>query len=190
MPLAGSWGSMAMREPETVAAYAASIAERLEFDPSLARRVRQEVEDHLWESMRARAVETVRDATTRFGDPQVLAAEFATAWLAAQTRKTSAVAIIVVLVLLLVMKVRLAWYGIAQWTLNDELRLAGSAISSIDVCAFWLAVGLLAAAWAYLTIHRVAASCAAQCRKLRHVVYLTALCWFALAISVTCDVIL
>jgi hypothetical protein len=182
-----------MRDPEIIAAYAASIAGRLDFDPSLSRRVRQEVEDHLWESMSTRAsngLETAQEATARFGDPQALAAEFATMWLAEQTRKLSAAAVLLVLALLLIMKARLAWYGIAQWTLNAELRTVGLTVGLVDIYAFWLAVTCVVAGWAYLFGYRIAASCAAQCRRFCHVVCLTSVSVLALMVSVTCDVVL
>src|SRR5262245_8098128 len=112
MPSADCWGSIVMREPEVIAAYAASIAERLDFDPLLSQHVRQEVEDHLWESVSAGATgsDTAQEATARFGDPQVLAAEFATVWLGQKTRNLSIAVVLLVLDLLVMMKARLAWY--------------------------------------------------------------------------------
>ena len=80
-----------MREPEVISAYVADIADKLDFDPSLSRRVRQEVEEHLWESMSASSTTngfmTAQAVIARFGDAQTLAAEFATVWLAEQARK-------------------------------------------------------------------------------------------------------
>ena len=40
-----------MRQPSPIADYAAALARELAFDVSLSRRVRQEVEDHLWEAV-------------------------------------------------------------------------------------------------------------------------------------------
>lgn len=191
--LADSWGNLAMREPDVIAAYAASIAERVDFNSSLSRRVRAEVEDHLRESMSAGAIngfDNAQEAINRFGDAQTLAAEFATVWLGEQTRKLSAVAVLCVLALLVMMKARLAWYGVAQWTLADDLRTVGSAVGLVDVYAFWLAVGFVVAGWGLMFSRRVAVSCAAQCRRFRYVVYLTTMALLALTVSVTCDVVL
>jgi hypothetical protein len=188
-----SWANIVMPEPEAIAAYAASVADRLDFDPSLSQRVRQEIEDHLWECMAAGAsngLETVERATAQFGDPQALAAEFATIWLAEQTKKLSAAAVLIVLALLVMMKARLAWYGFAQWTVADEVRTLGSVVSLVDVCAFWLAVTFVVAGWAYLFGYRAGTSCAAQCRRFRHVIYLTSVSLLAVIVSVTCDVAL
>ena len=41
-----------MQESGMIAAYAELLAGKLDFNPSLSRRVRQEVQDHLWEAAR------------------------------------------------------------------------------------------------------------------------------------------
>jgi hypothetical protein len=183
-----------MREPEVISAYAADIADKLDFDPSLSRRVRQEVEDHLWESMSASSTTngfmTAQAVIARFGDAQTLAAEFATVWLAEQARKLSSASVLLLLGLLVMMKARLAWYGLAQWTLADEVRAVGLTVGLVDAYAFWVAVGFAVAGWGLMFSHRVAASCKAQCRRIRCVVYMTSVSTFALMVSVACDVVL
>ena len=42
-----------MQETGMIAAYAELLAGKLDFNPSLSRRVRQEVQDHLWEAAAA-----------------------------------------------------------------------------------------------------------------------------------------
>jgi hypothetical protein len=183
-----------MREPEVISAYVANIADKLDFDPSLSRRVRQEVEDHLWEKMSASSptdgFTMAQEVIARFGDAQTLAAEFATVWLAEQARKLSAASVLLLLGLLVMMKARLAWYGLGQWTLADEVRAVGLTVGLVDAYAFWLAVGFAAAGWGLMFSHRVAASCKAQCRRIRCVVYLTSVSTFALMVSGACDVAL
>jgi hypothetical protein len=179
-----------MPEPEVFAAYAASIAERLDFDPSLSRRVRQEVEDHLWESASTTKPNSAQEATARFGDPQVLAAEFATVWLGQKTRNLNTAAFLLVLALLVIMKARLAWYGFAQWPLPEEVRSVGAAVALVDVYAFWLAASLVVVGWGLIFSYRATMSPAALCRRFRNVVNVISLSILALIVSVTCDVVL
>jgi hypothetical protein len=171
--------------------YAELLAEKLSFDPSLSRRVRREVEDHLWEAMASSAAGSARataeQAIARFGDPQALAAEFATTRLAQETQRATAAAILLVGATLVAMKARVAWYGFAQWQLDTELRALGTSIGIVDGYAFWLAVVLTVSSWVYLIAKRVPDSHAALCRQLRHVVCLNSVCATALSVSVTCD---
>jgi hypothetical protein len=180
-----------MREAHIIDGYVESLAGRLSFDQSLARRVRREVEDHLWEAVgRSSAGDgpaAAAQAIAHFGDPQALAAEFATTRLAAMTLKVSAGAILLVGATLVAMKARLAWYGLGQWPLGDELRDLATAVGLVDVYAFWLAAALALGGWVYLIGKPVPASNAALCRQLRHVVSVNCLSASALTISVICD---
>jgi len=62
-------------------AYVDSLLGALRPDRSLARRLRREVEDHLWEAVAADPSEESREAQRRaiagFGDPRLIAAQFA-----------------------------------------------------------------------------------------------------------------
>ena len=87
-----------MQESGMIAAYAELLAGKLAFNPSLSRRVRQEVQDHLWEAAggaSANGREAVQRAIANFGDPHVIATQFATAWLARQTWKVGITVILV-----------------------------------------------------------------------------------------------
>lgn len=183
-----------MREPHIIAEYVESLAEKLSFDPFLSRRVRREVEDHLLEAVEGSAAgnehAVAAQAIAHFGDPQALAAEFATTRLADKTQKASAIAIVFVGATFVAMKGRLAWYEIAQWQLGDELRAVATTVGTIDICAFWLAVSLSVSGWVYLIGKSVPASNAALCRQLRNVLYLNSMSATALTVSVTCDVVL
>src|SRR6201999_4384389 len=48
-----AWSNPATREPGMIPDYLERLAHELDFDRSLSRRVRQEVEDHLWEAVAA-----------------------------------------------------------------------------------------------------------------------------------------
>jgi hypothetical protein len=66
--------------------YLDGLSRELDFDRSLARCVRQEVEDHLWEAVAAdptgNLLEAQRRAVANFGDARVIAAQFAVVSLA------------------------------------------------------------------------------------------------------------
>jgi hypothetical protein len=89
-----------MQESGMIAAYAELLAGRLDFNPSLSRRVRQEVQDHLWEAAAAgppgNGREAAQRAIAKFGDPHAIAAQFAAAWLARQTWKVGVTVILVI----------------------------------------------------------------------------------------------
>ena len=89
-----------MQESGMISAYAEMLAGKLSFDRSLSRGVRQEVEDHLWEAVAAdpagNETEAQRRAIANFGDPHVIAAQLAAAWLAKQTRKVGIAVILVI----------------------------------------------------------------------------------------------
>src|SRR5262249_48083152 len=164
----------AMQESGMIAAYAELLAVKLNFNPSLSRRVRQEVQDHLWEAAAAgpsgNGREAVQRAIANFGDPHVIAAQFATAWLARQTWKVGVTVILVIGGVFVAMKARLTWYAAAQWGLSDDMRAVAKSVGLIDACAFWLSVIAGIAGCAYLVVRRAppTALCAAHCSRLRH----------------------
>ena len=179
-----------------IAAYAELLAGKLDFDPSLSRRVRQEVQDHLWEAAAAGASAARPDAVQRaianFGDPHVIAAQFATAWLARQAWKVGVTVILVISGVFVAMKARITWYATAQWGLSDDVRAVAKAVGLIDACAFWLSVIVGIAGCTYLVVRRVppAALCAAHCSRLRHLLFLSAASAAALTVSVISDGVL
>jgi hypothetical protein len=185
-----------MQESRMIAAYAESLARKLDFSPSLSRRVRQEVQDHLWEAAAAgppgNGHEAVQRAIVNFGDPHVIAAQFATAWLARQTWKVGVTVILVISGVFVAMKARVTWYAAVQWGLTDDLRAVANAVGWIDVCAFWLSVIAGIAGCAYLVVRRAppTALCAAHCNRLRHLLFLSAVSAAALSVSVVGDGVL
>ena len=133
-----------MQESGMIAAYAELLAGKLDFNPTLSRRVRQEVQDHLWEAAAAgpsgNGREAVQRAIANFGDPHVIAAQFATAWLARQTWKVGVTVILVISSVFVAMKARVTWYAAAQWGLSDDVKAVAKSVGLIDACAFWLSV--------------------------------------------------
>jgi len=99
--------------------YLESLARELDFDRSLSRCVRQEVEDHLWEAVAADSTGNLLEAQQRaianFGDARAVAAQFAVVSLAKRTRRAGVAAVLVIASDLIAMKARVAWYAAAQW---------------------------------------------------------------------------
>jgi hypothetical protein len=185
-----------MQESRMIAAYAELLARKLDFSPSLSRRVQQEVQDHLWEAAGARFPGNGREAVQRaivdFGDPHVIAAQFATGWLARQTCRVGITAILVIGGVFVAMKGRVIWYAAAQWGLSDDLRAVANSVGLIDACAFWLSVIVGTAGCAYLVVRRAppTALCAVHFNRLRHLLVLSAVSAAALSVSVIGDGVL
>jgi hypothetical protein len=185
-----------MQEPGMIAAYAELLASKLDFNPSLSRRVRQEVQDHLWEAAAAgpscNGREAVQRAIANFGDPHVIAAQFATTWLARQTWKVGVTVILVIGGVFVAMKARITWYAAAHWGLSDDVRAVAKSVGLIDACAFWLSVIVGIVGCTYVVVRRVppTALCAAHCDRLRHLLFLSAVSAAALSVSVIGDGVL
>jgi hypothetical protein len=141
-----------------ISEYAGSLAGKLSFDRSLSRRVRQEIEDHLWEAVAAdpasNPLEAQRRAIAKFGDPHVIAGQIAVVSLAKQTRKIGVTVILVIAGIFLAMKTRVAWYDLTQWPLCEDTRALSEMVGLIDRSAFWLAVVGGIAGWVYISSHR------------------------------------
>ena len=176
-----------------IAAYAESLAGKLDFNPSLSQRVRQEIQDHLWEAAAAAPPgndrEAVQRAIANFGDPHVIAAQFATAWLAGQTWKIGVTVVMVITGVFVAMKARVSWYAAAQCVLSDDMRAVAKAVGLIDACAFCASVVVGIAGCAYLVVRHppATAPCAEHCNRLRHLLFLSAVSATALSVSVIGD---
>jgi hypothetical protein len=185
-----------MQDSGMIAAFAELLAGKLYFNPSLSRRVRQEVQDHLSEAAAAgppgNRSATVQRAIANFGDPQAIAEQFATAWLARQSWNIGVTVILVISSVLVAMRARLTWYTAAHWGLSEHVTGLAKLVGLIDACAFWLSVIVGIAGCAYLGVRRVpsTAQCAAHCSKLRHVLLLGAVAAAALSVSVVGDAVL
>jgi hypothetical protein len=180
-----------MQDSGIIRAYVDLLAGKLDFDPSLSRRVRHEIEDHLWEAVArvGSGRESEQRAVANFGDPQLIAVHLATAWLTRQTQKIASAVILVIVGALVAMKARVAWYGVAQWGLSEEARAVAQVVARVDACAFWLAIMIAILGLAYLFVRRAppAAHYAAHYRQVRRVLFASALSTAALIVSVIGD---
>jgi hypothetical protein len=142
-----------MAEPGVISAYVERLARALDFDPSLSRRVRREVEDHLWEAVSAHpsedGLEAERRAVMNFGDPHVVAAQFAVVSLAKQARNVGIGAMVVITAVFIAMKARLAWYAVMEYPAG-QMGSLGEVVLSIDRYAFLLSVFVGIAGWTYI----------------------------------------
>jgi hypothetical protein len=128
--------------------YLEQLGRELDFDRSLSRCVRQEVEDHLWEAVAAsrsgNSHEAERQAVANFGDARAIAAEFAVVSLARHTRRAGIAAVLIIVSVFIAMKARVAWYAAMQLAISDDLRAAGRIVMTIDRYAFLLSLGSVA----------------------------------------------
>jgi hypothetical protein len=139
-----------------VADYLAALGRELAFDPALARRVCNEVEDHLVEAVTCDPPEAAepgsmaeRRAIDRFGDPRDIAAAYRAASLSLRTRSTAGFMMLALAGIFLAMKARVAWYGMVHWEAGDDLKALAGLVLPFDRYAFLLATGLGLAAWLY-----------------------------------------
>jgi hypothetical protein len=175
-----------------IPAYLDTLARALSFDPSLSRRVRQEVEDHLLDAVAADPArdrrEAERQAVARFGEPHAIAAEFTRVAAARQARSLAAAIVVMVFVVFIAMKARVAWYAATQWTMPEDMRPASRIVLLIDRYAFWTAVFLAIAGFAYMVGRRIPLALhRARDRHLRQVSLLCAIATAALVVSVISD---
>ena len=168
--------------------YAEKLARELAFDASLSRRVRQEVEDHLRAAVEADPaedrLEAERRAVANFGDPRAIAAQFAVVSLAALARRVGHLALALIGAVFVAMKARVAWYGVMQWPLVEEMKALSEIVLSIDRCAFWLAVLAGAASWAYIGSRHAPGALTWQYRA--QLLRFSVLCWAAAGALIVC----
>ncbi|SHG61317.1 hypothetical protein [Bradyrhizobium erythrophlei] len=175
--------------------YLDGLSRELDFDRSLARCVRQEVEDHLWEAVAAdpagNLLEAQRRAVANFGDARVIAAQFAVLSLARQSRRAGVAAVLVVAGIFIAMKARVAWYAATQWAISDDLRAVGGLVGMVDRYAFLLAAIVGLAGWLYIRSREIPAALhPAYRRQLHRFFVLCCTAAAALAVSVVSDAVL
>ena len=150
-----------MQETGVISRYVELLASELSFDQSLSRCVRHEVEDHLREAAAsdpaADLLEAERRAIANFGDPHVIAAQFAIVSLAKQTRRLGAAAVVVIAGVYIAMKGRLAWYAAMQLAISDDMRTVAGLVARIDGYATWLSVVVGIAGWVYISSRHIPA---------------------------------
>ena len=148
-----------MQNPGLIDDYVEQLARKLDFDRSLSRRVRREVEDHLREAAATDATPkdvaaAERRAVANFGDPGAIAAQFAVISLAKQSRRTSSASILGIAAIFIAMKGRVAWYAAAQWPANIDLGSIVEIVGSVDRYAFWFSVIAGIGCWLYIGTRR------------------------------------
>ena len=175
--------------------YLELLERELNFDRSLSRCVRQEVEDHLWEAVAADSTGNMLEAQQRaianFGDARAIAAQFAVVSLARHSRRAGVAAVLVIASVFIAMKARVAWYAAAQWVISDDMRAVSGLIVQIDRYAFWLSVIVGLGGWAYIRSRQIpAAFYPGYRRQLRRFFLLCSAAAAALVVSVISDGVL
>lgn len=175
--------------------YLEQLGRELDFDRSLSRCVRQEVEDHLWEAVAANrsgnSYEAERQAVANFGDARAIAAEFAVVSLARHSRRAGIAAVLIIVSVFIAMKARVAWYAAMQLAISDDLRAVGKIVIAIDRYAFLASVVVGLGGWIYIQSRRIpAAFDPAYRRQLRRFFLLCGAAAAALVVSVISDAVL
>ena len=178
-----------------ISSYLSELAGALAFDPALASRVVTEAREHLVDAAAEGACEdrdeAERRAVARFGDPRELAAQFAAVSLARQAWRVGVVIVLAILVALAMMKARLVWYALVQWTIADNAKAAAGLVLSVNRYAFWTAVLIGLGALFHIGRRRTPSRLHAEYRThLRRATLLFSAATVALAVSVTGDLIL
>ena len=175
--------------------YLELLERELNFDRSLSRCVRQEVEDHLWEAV---AVDLTGDmlvaqrrAIANFGDARAIAAQFAVVSLARHSRRAGVAAVLVIASVFIAMKARIAWYAAAQWAISDDMRAVGGLVVQVDRYAFWMSLIVGLGACVYIVSRQIPATFhPVYRRQLRRFFVLCCAATAALVVSVISDGVL
>lgn len=178
-----------------IADYLERLARELDFDRSLSRRVRQEVEDHLWEVVAADAtgnrLAAQQRAIVSFGDARAIAAQFALVSLAKYSKRAGVAALLVIAGVFIAMKARVAWYSAMQWVISDDMKAVSGLVVKIDRYAFWLSLIVGLGGWVYIRSPGIPASFhPAYRRQLRRFFLLCIIAAVALVVSVVSDGVL
>jgi hypothetical protein len=176
-----------------VADYLDALARELSFDRALSRRVRIEVEDHLWEAAAARpggpSPENQRHVIAAFGDAGELATCYISASLLSQARRTAGTTLLAVIAIFVAMEARIAWYGLLDWK-SEPHWLTASGLW-LDRWAFAIAL-LIALAGCFYAVTRRAPPRFREDygRELNHCIALCAAAAAALLVTVLTETVL
>ncbi len=184
-----------MQQPDIISDYLDTLTRELSFDILLARRVRQEVEDHLSEAAAAEpeadAGEAQRRAIRNFGSPRAIASEYAAQSLFRQTRRVGLIAVVAASGILVTMNARGAWYGWMQWGVSAELAAVRRIGLSIDLYAYVVALAIGLVGWAYIGTRRRGARLDAPYRdQMKRCLLLCAVAALPLIAAVVTDTVL
>ena len=183
-----------MLQPSAVADYLDILRRELSYDPALSRRVRLEVEDHLWEAAANEggdAAEAQRRTIEGFGDPREIARQYAALSIFSQIRRLAVTVVLALVGIFLAMRGRGAWYSLMHWGFSDQTQIIGTIGISVTRYAFMLALAIGLAGCAYIASRRAPARLhQAYCEQIRRSATFCALAGYALLASVAADVIL
>lgn len=184
-----------MQEPWPITEYLDALSRAIGFDIALSRRVRQEVEDHLWESAAnascADTIEAQRYAISKFGDPREIARQYVVSSLFTQIRRVSLTALLALVGIYIAMKGRGAWYGMMQWGLNEHIKAAIESWITVDLNAFRIALVIVVVGLGYVGSRRLPISLHySYCRQAKRCVLLCAVTAVALLASVLSDIVI
>ena len=184
-----------MHQPGVISDYLGLLAGALDFDRSLSRCVRQEVEDHLWEAVAddpaGNTLGAQRRAIENFGDARVIAAQFAVISLAKHSRRVGITAIVMIAGVFIAMKARLAWFAATQWTVCEDMKAVSEVVGSVDRYAFWLSVVIGLGGFAYIIRGGIPSTFTPLYReKLRRFLVLCSVATAALVVCVISDGVL
>lgn len=159
-----------MPPPDAIADYLDALTYELRFDPALARRVRQEVEDHLRQSADESSdctapAEAQLRAIARFGDPRAIARQYAPTALLSQSRRAGITVLIVIAGIYAMMKGRLAWYGFTQWSLSPDVAAMVATGFFVVRWVFIIALSLAVVGAAYIGSRQPLQEFHSACRR-------------------------
>jgi hypothetical protein len=179
---------------DLICEYLDTLTRELSFDPSLARRMREEAEDHLQETIASdpmgATTEAKRRAIDRFGAARDIAAQCAIPSLSKQAKNTGAAATLIAIGVLIAMKSRLAWYGATGPIIGDAPHLDSirAILASVDRFSFWCALLIAIGGWATIGIARKSNTTRTAWRnRLQQSLSLCAAATAAVVVTVTAD---
>jgi len=183
-----------MLQSSAVADYLDLLGRELSYDPLLSRRVRLEVEDHLWEAAANEggdAAEAQRRTIEKFGDPREIARQYAALSIFSQIRRVAVIVVLALAGIFLSMRGRGAWYSLMQWGFSDHTQFIGAIGMSVTRYAFLLALAIGLVACAYIASRRLPVRLhQAYCEQIRRSAMFCVLAGYALLASVAADVVL
>jgi hypothetical protein len=174
--------------------YLSKLAAELSFDERLARRVCDEVADHLWETMDAissdNTPEAQRQAIASVGSVHDVAAQYLPLSLFAQARRVGGYGMLAIAGIVIGMKGCNAWYKITQVAVSPDLQTFDHIGTLIDRSAslFALITGIIG--WAYITFGEVPTDLKAEhSKRLSRSLMIFSLVTSALILSIGSDAV-
>jgi hypothetical protein len=179
---------------DLISEYLDTLTRELSFDPSLARRMREEAENHLQETIASdpteAMIEAERRAIDRFGAARDIAAQCAIPSLLKQAKTAGAATTLITIGVLIAMKSRLVWYGATGRIAGDgpDLDSVRAILVSVDRFSFWCALLIAIGGWAFIGIaRRPNATSTVWRNRLQQSLFLCAAATVAVIITVTAD---